>query len=639
MKRLAIAFVAFLVLALPVLAREEILSFVADVTVDKDGSLLVSETITVNAEGTDIRRGIYRDIPMRAQDDWGLWAKNGFDLQAVEHNGEKSPYHTEWIDRFVRIYIGDADTLIPRGEHTYRIVYRTTRQLRHFDGYDEVYWNATGNFWSFPILAAEAVVHLPAGAKALQVDAYTGKDGDSGKDFIVSGEKSADVTFTATREFESNEGMTVAVGFTKGVVAATGGSSAMTLIGDNVGAAVFGLGWLAFPFYYLWAWLRVGRDPEMETVIPLFHPPENLSAAAMSYVHFNTFKSVRAGSDLAYIAALLALGVKKCLVIDEDAAGNVTFRRGGDPATPLGAGEEALFASLLGGRTELPVTKANGQRLLTAQSALHSAISREYSGRFFRHNFLWFLPGVLVAVATLALGIFLQDPPDSGIIAILGSVIPAILGAVAIAFGLDRLFFPIPSVVNRILGVILLLAGGAAILAALSPAAISATPFAYRIASVVIVAGVGVLGLFVWLLRAPTLEGAKVLSRIEGFKLYMTTAETERLNLRDAPQMSEELYERYLPYAAGLGVEAPWSQAWSAHLARTVPDPERRYRPAWYHGDRWSRGSAIDKATAATVAAITSAMASSMPQPKSSSGSSGGGRSGGGGGGGGGGGW
>ena len=47
-------------------AREEIRSFIADIEVRADASLEVTETITVNAEGNDIRRGIYRDIGL----DW-----------------------------------------------------------------------------------------------------------------------------------------------------------------------------------------------------------------------------------------------------------------------------------------------------------------------------------------------------------------------------------------------------------------------------------------------------------------------------------------------------------------------------------------------------------------------------------------
>ena len=202
-------------------AREEIRSFIADIEVRSDASIEVTETITVNAEGNDIRRGIYRDIPLRALDDWGLWSSNGFDLVEVLHNGQPSPYHTEWQGRFFRILIGDADVFIPRGEHTYTIRYVTTRQLRFFDGYDELYWNVTGNFWSFPILKAEARVSLPDGALAIgdRIAGYTGPFGATGGNYtgsIIGG--GSEVRFVTTRPLGPEEGMTIAVGFTKGVV-------------------------------------------------------------------------------------------------------------------------------------------------------------------------------------------------------------------------------------------------------------------------------------------------------------------------------------------------------------------------------------------------------------------------------------
>jgi len=149
---------------------------------------------------------------------------------------------------------------------------------------------------------------------------------------------------------------------------------------------------------------------------------------------------------------------------------------------------------------------------------------------------------------------------------------------------------------------------------------------------------VSVLILLTCIIAGPSPIDAKVLTDIKGFKLYLETAETNRLNMRDAPEMSEELFERFLPYAAGLGVEKPWSEAWAAQLARIAPDRENDYRPQWYHGNSWSPGN-IGAAAASSVAAVSAAMAASMPEPKSSSGSSGGGSSGGGGGGGGGGGW
>jgi hypothetical protein len=131
-------------------AREEIRNYQVDIQVRTDASIEVTETITVNAEGHDIRRGIYRDIPLRALDDWGLWSSNGFDLVEVLHNGKPSPYHTEWQGRFFRILIGDADVFIPRGEHTYTIRYVTTRQLRFFEGFRRTLLERDRQFLELP---------------------------------------------------------------------------------------------------------------------------------------------------------------------------------------------------------------------------------------------------------------------------------------------------------------------------------------------------------------------------------------------------------------------------------------------------------------------------------------------------------
>ena len=45
-----------------------------------------------------------------------------------------------------------------------------------------------------------------------------------------------------------------------------------------------GLGLILVLGYYLFAWLRVGRDPARGVVVPLFGPPDGMSAAAVRYV-------------------------------------------------------------------------------------------------------------------------------------------------------------------------------------------------------------------------------------------------------------------------------------------------------------------------------------------------------------------
>jgi uncharacterized membrane protein len=133
------------------------------------------------------------------------------------------------------------------------------------------------------------------------------------------------------------------------------------------------------------------------------------------------------------------------------------------------------------------------------------------------------------------------------------------------------------------------------------------------------------------------------MDQLAGLKLYLETAEADRMNLR-APEITAERFEALLPYAVALNVEKPWSEAFAAALARAHPgeaDPMRNYHPAWTNsGGNWS-GAAFGAAVAATVGSVSSALASAVPVSSGSSGfsSSGGGGSGGGGGGGGGGGW
>jgi uncharacterized membrane protein YgcG len=152
-------------------------------------------------------------------------------------------------------------------------------------------------------------------------------------------------------------------------------------------------------------------------------------------------------------------------------------------------------------------------------------------------------------------------------------------------------------------------------------------------------------GLFFYLMRAPTALGRPIMDQLEGFKLYLETAESDRLNLQ-APEITAERFEALLPYAVALNVEKPWSDAFAAALARAYPgepDPMSHYHPGWSSsGTRWS-STDFSSAMASTVSSASSAFASAVPVSSGSSGFSsgggGGGGSGGGGGGGGGGGW
>ena len=86
-----------------------------------------------------------------------------------------------------------------------------------------------------------------------------------------------------------------------------------------------------------------------------------------------------------------------------------------------------------------------------------------------------------------------------------------------------------------------------------------------------LIGAAAVLGLlnviFYQLLRAPTEMGQKLLDQIAGFRLYLSTAEEERLKVLHPPEKTPELFERYLPYALALDCENEWNAKFATVLA------------------------------------------------------------------------
>jgi len=143
--------------------------------------------------------------------------------------------------------------------------------------------------------------------------------------------------------------------------------------------------------------------------------------------------------------------------------------------------------------------------------------------------------------------------------------------------------------------------------------------------------------LFFFLMRAPTAAGRRVMDEIEGFGMYLGTAEQDRLDRMRSPQLTPEVFEAFLPYAYALGVENAWCNRFAREMPREVRE-QGGYHPGWYSGNLHGLG-AVHHLGSGFSSALSSAIASASTPPGSGSGGGGGGFSGGGGGGGGGGGW
>ncbi|MEX2296594.1 MAG: DUF2207 domain-containing protein, partial [Dongiaceae bacterium] len=323
-----LAFVTFSAVA-PALAEERILDFDVKIVVEADGAISVTEAITVKVEGDQIKRGIFRDIP------FGSSGRGGFEVIEVTRNGEPEPWDTESISDGVRIRIGDPDVLLPERAQTYLIRYRMEDQVGYAEDHDEIYWNATGNEWAFPIDRARALVILPGSADVLEAHGYTGYVGESRQDYVQRAMGDKSVLFETTAVLRPGEGLTVAVGFPKGVVTPPSTADRLLRHGAGSGTLIGAGGLLLVLLYYLFAWSRVGRDPEGGPVIAQWD--SKLPPAAMRYLDRMRFDS------MTFVSAIVSMAAKGWLRIEESEKKKYTVVRRDDideaAKRPLSPGE------------------------------------------------------------------------------------------------------------------------------------------------------------------------------------------------------------------------------------------------------------------------------------------------------------
>ncbi len=585
------AVAALILCAARATAQERIKSYDTMVEIRPDGSLDVTERITVRAEGSQIRRGIYRDFPTRYADRFGNRVRVDLQVLGVERNDRREPWFTESMSNGIRINTGNDDFLPVPADYIYTLRYRTTRQLGFFKDHDELYWNAIGTGWIFPIESGTVEVRLPQPVPVDQmtVEAYTGRQGEKGTAYAAEIVAPGVARYRLTQGLGPNEGLTIVLTFPKSmtigaatlqgsagtpqriVAEPTSGDRAGWFFRDNRGVlvALVGLGLL---FFYMWrTWEQVGRDPQKGIIIARYEPREGQTPAGLRYMQLM-------GYDMrCFTADVLALAIGGHLRIKQDEGffkDKWSLDRGdAGSASDASPPQRALLSGLFPGGTQtLELKNTNAAIVSKAREGHEKALDSEFQPRYFNRNGKKVGMAVLIAVVTTGLAFV-----TSG-----GYGIPVIIVA----------------------GVVMLVS----------------------------------LAIFSRLVRAPTEDGRDLLDEIEGLELYLKVAEKNELaSIRgpNEPPLDARRYEAMLPYAVALEVEDAWTKKFT-EAAGAAAAAAAASNMTWYrgHGPITNLGHFSN----AVGSSLSSTISSASSPPGSSSGSGGGGSSGGGGGGGGGGG-
>jgi hypothetical protein len=541
--------------------------FETTIAIQKEGALMVDEAITVHFQAP--RRGIFRDIP-----------SNGLELEVLsvtDEAGQPRPYQLEWASRggrsYRRIRIGDPNIFV-RGRHVYVMRYRVEGALSFLQDYDELYWNATGNEWPVPIESALSTVTLPeeiAGSD-LKLRCFTGPLGSKAENCSIH------VVDARTLRYEAQglgvgEGLTIVVGFPKGLVAQPPQGPREPVHGPAEGRsplAPYGK-YMAIPLVTLLIvlvlWWVCGRDPwTKRSVMPHWNPPQDLSPAEVG-VLFDERADLR---DLS--ATIIHLAVRGYLKIRRLLADYELIRLKEDDQE-LKPHEQKLLKALFDGQTTRTLS--------------------ELEHRFYKH-----LPELkqMLYEAVVGRGYFVGNPDTvRGLYYGIGGVL--VMGGFAF-MGLGFLSLGLWG--DPFFGASLALAG-------------------------LIVVG------FAPLMPQKTPQGVKIAHEIVGLREYLSRAEKHRLEVLNAPEASPETFERLLTYAIALGV----AERWAAQFEGLYTQPPSWYEGNWGPGPFRSRAlaSSLREFACNVERACTSAPSTNGSSSGGfSGGSSGGGRGGGGGG-------
>ncbi|HPN54528.1 MAG TPA: DUF2207 domain-containing protein [Candidatus Moranbacteria bacterium] len=472
----------------------EIMEFNSVITVNKNSTLDIVETIKANCGDALDKHGIFRILPTRIKIRDGTTIETPIKLLEITDEKGKSYKFQEtqnFSDKTITWKIGDANTIV-QGINIYKIHYTVKNAIRFGNqNFDEFYWNLNGNFWDLQTDKFHASIIFPQeiNSQNTTVDYYTGALGSKSKDLATYRWGASNVLeFDSIKMFNVHQGVTVSATFPKNIFMPYRFSFSELL----ARYAFLAIPLVTFIICFF-LWYKYGKDPKVDkTVIPEYDAPGNLSPIELGML----MKNGRFDNNL-ITAEIIYFATRGIITIKETS-------------------EKILFFNSKDYELEKKQNSESEQKINEAQKMILKCIFdskqkrklSELRDSFFAHiNDIKELTekilkdkGLIVPTG-LHLGIFLK------ILGFLG------LWAAFVLFGKSL----------TTLGIGLAL-------------------------SVVIIF------FFSFIMPKRTLAGANLNWEIKGFKLFMETVDKDRAKFYE----KENIFEKFLPYAIVFGITKEW---------------------------------------------------------------------------------
>jgi len=382
-------------------AQERITNYDVVIDVQQDADFIITESISVISQGQKIRRGIFRDLPRfkiaEAELDEDFKIPYQYKILSITRNGNREPFTKENDKNAKQIRIGDPDYFLRRGEHNYVITYEVKNEVRYSNDFDEVYWNAIGTYWDFPIDRAKAVIRFPQSIAPLELNCYTGRF-KSRESACQMSRDAQTFKIETLQPLNRREGLAVSIKFNKGIIDPPSQADKNMLWWFKNGAlAVLTFSFLGLFGYYYRAWNKVGRDPQKDPVFARYEPPIGYSPAAIHHINYRGFRG-----NKALIGSLLYLAVNKHIQMDSSKSETtLTYLGEGGKKISLSPEQTKLMTVLFKNKTTMRLGKKTNMTFTNAYTAFRKDISKRFGKDYFRWNSGFTILGVILSVVAV----------------------------------------------------------------------------------------------------------------------------------------------------------------------------------------------------------------------------------------------
>lgn len=503
MHKKIIVFLALFLIFLPFKssAAESIESFITNIALNRDGSIIVEENILYDF-GAEERHGIYRDIPVTYKARGGNYQLRISDISALDQSGNSYHFETSHPGSYLRIKIGDADKTIT-GKHLYKITYTVRRAINYFSSHDELYWNSTGNGWTVPIGEAKTVVYLPGEFDAKQIlrtcyfGLYKSNEVCNMSAELSGAGKVSELVFSADN-LGPGEGLTVVVGVPAGTLAKPSLASVIWDVArDNL---IVLLPIVVFILLFR-RWKKYGKDAKGRgIIIPEYEVPDNLSPAEVGAILGYKVDKHDISAEIIYLAIKGYIKIRRIESESILARIDYEFIKLKSPDDL----EKEIHKTIMKGLFKKDATEVKLSKL--------------------KYKFAKVMSGLIDTILSDMTneGYFVKNPR-----AMRSAYF--VFAFLIFLYSFLYLFVPLKGIFVSLIGFV--------------------STFSASI----------IVFVFGYLMVALTEKGAAAKDRILGLKMYLMVAEKARIEFHNAPEKNPEQFEKFLPYAMVMKVEKEWA--------------------------------------------------------------------------------